>query len=531
MTKNIPLLMAFLTIAITGFAGEAPAPAASPRLGMNVAGISDWGAELPFVDIFKTSRAWISQQEGKNWGTGPALELDDHGWVKRLSTEGKCFAELPFNTNLQGHCPLGVYTVLYEGRGKLDFGGAKVISQTPGKIQIEVGGDGSFFLRLRETDPADYVRNIRILMPGFEESYLKEPFHPVFFNRWKGMAALRFMEWMAANGSKQEKWANRPHVEDASYAGGVPLEVMIDLCNRLKINPWFNIPHLADDDYVRNFARLVKEKLDPGLKPHIEYSNEMWNSMFSQTQWAEKKSAELGIPPADRPWEARGKFYMQRSLQIFKIWEEVFGGKERLVRIIAWQAVADAYWTDGILLSQSKGAVDVDALAIAPYITFCVPANKDASGAPSADEVATWSVDQAMDYMESKALPEAIQAMQKQKAVADKYGIRLITYESGQHMVGVLNGENNEAMTRLFMAANRSPRMGALYKKYFDAWASAGGDLCCVYSSIGAWGKWGSFALAEYYDTKPAESPKYQATLEWARANGQKVTLDPVPSK
>ena len=33
----------------------------------------------------------------------------------------------------------------------------------------------------------------------------------------------------------------------------------------------------------------------------------------------------------------------------------------------------------------------------------------------------------------------------QQKKVADKYGLKLVAYEGGQHMVGVTGGENNEA--------------------------------------------------------------------------------------
>ena len=31
---------------------------------------------------------------------------------------------------------------------------------------------------------------------------------------------------------------------------GIPLELMIDLCNTLKVAPWFCIPHQASDAYV-----------------------------------------------------------------------------------------------------------------------------------------------------------------------------------------------------------------------------------------------------------------------------------------
>lgn len=39
---------------------------------------------------------------------------------------------------------------------------------------------------------------------------------------------------------------------------------------------WINIPHAADDEYVTNLAKLIKDKLDPSLKVYVEYSNEVW---------------------------------------------------------------------------------------------------------------------------------------------------------------------------------------------------------------------------------------------------------------
>jgi hypothetical protein len=33
--------------------------------------------------------------------------------------------------------------------------------------------------------------------------------------------------------------------------------------------------------------------------------------------------------------------------------------------------------------------------------------------------------------------------------------------------------------------------------------------------------------LAEYFDERPADVPKYQATLDWAKAQGQPVVDDP----
>jgi len=503
------------------WAAEGP-PAASPRLGMNLAGPADWNTELPLVDVFRLSRPWISQKEGAAWGKGPELDLDKHGWVRRL--EPGCRAETPLCTIDGGHYPAGQYTVLYDGRGELDFwNAAAVVSREPGRIVIEVDpSKGAFWLRLTATDPADYVRNIRVIMPGFEQTYQENPFHPVFLKRWQGVACLRFMDWMHTNGSKIRTWDDRPKPGDATFSKkGVAPEVMVDLCNRLKADAWFCMPHLADDDYVRNFARLVREQLDPGLKVYVEYSNEVWNNIFPQTRYSWEKAKELGIGPAERPWEGGGKYYARRSVEIFTIWEEVFGGYERLVRVLAWQS-GNTWWMERIVLPYEDAYKHADALAIAPYLGMNVPPQgKDLS----ADKVAAWNVDQVLDYLENEALPKSIRAIRATKEVADKYGLMLVAYEGGQHMVGVGGRENNEAMTRLFHAANAHPRLGKIYEKYYAAWTDAGGDLFCYFSSVGRWSKWGSWGILQYYDDEPAKSPKFTATMRWARQCGQKVNL------
>ena len=214
-------------------------------------------------------------------------------------------------------------------------------------------------------------------------------------------------------------------------------------------------------------------------------------------------------------------YYGRRSVQIFKIWEDVFGGHDRLVRVVAWQAAAGDYWTDRLLLANCDAANTCDALAVAPYVTLCIgPGTKPTSG-----EVSGWSLDRLFAHVESESLPNAVAWMKTQKKFAEKYGLMLIAYEAGQHLVGVGGGENNEAMTRLFQQANRDPRMGEVYQKYFAAWADAGGDLVCHFSSLGSWSKWGSWGLAEYDDESPSACPKYTEVLETARRWGQPVRV------
>ena len=84
---RLVLVLAWV-IAVLGcsYAQQAPGPEQS-RLGINLAGLSDWNTELPFVDVFHLARAWISQRQGEKWGGGPPLELDERGWVKRLAVD------------------------------------------------------------------------------------------------------------------------------------------------------------------------------------------------------------------------------------------------------------------------------------------------------------------------------------------------------------------------------------------------------------------------------------------------------------
>ncbi len=502
-------LLSFLACPLESSAGEIT-PAQS-RLGMNLAGPSDWNTELPFVDVFRLSRQWISQRKGEPWGKGPPLELDANGWVKRL--EPGCWAETPLCTIEGGHYPTGQYVCLYEGDGQLDFGGVRrEVSRQPGRIVFEPGGQGAFFLRIRRTNPENPVRNIRVIMPGFEKTYRDNPWHPAFLARWRQFNTLRFMDFMHTNGSKIRRWADRPTPEHFTCTvRGVPLELMLDLSNRLGANPWFCMPHEADDDYVRRFAQQVKRDLKPGLRVYVEYSNEIWNSIFQQTRYSGDQGLKLGF--AEKHWEAAWRYSAHRSVEMFRIWEEVFGGRDRLVRVIASQA-AVPYIAEQ-KLSFHDAFKDCDALGIAPYMSLNVPP-KGERKRPGADVISNWTMEQLLDHVEQHSLPECTRWIQDNKKVADKYKLRLVAYEAGQHLVGVGGGENNEKLTKLLTAANRHPRMGEFYTRYLDAWRDAGGDLCAIFSSVGKFSKWGSWGLLEYFDDN---TPKYQAVLRWNAAN------------
>jgi hypothetical protein len=516
MKQTLTLLTALLLAALPVPTLTA-APVAKFALGINLAGPADWNTELPFVDVFRLSRVWISQKKGEGWGKGPALELDERGWVKRLAPD--CFAETPLCTIDGGHYPSGEWTVLWEGEGRIELSKGKVVSSAPGKLVVNIDAKGGgFFLCLRETKPENYVRHIRVLMPGFTaEDVAKSPWSPKFLARWRGVACLRFMDFQETNNSMQTKWSDRPRADDATFTRhGIPAELLFDLANRLESDAWICLPHEADDDYVREFARLAKAKLDPKRRAYVEYSNEVWNGLFKQSRYAGDLGVQLGL--ADKTWEGAWRYTAQRSVEIFALFEKEFGGRDRLVRVLPSQA-ANSYVAKQIL-GWKDAAQHADALAIAPYITMNIP--RDGKELTAA-EVATWSVDRFLDYVETNALPESIRWIADNKKVADQYGLKLVCYEAGQHFVGVAGGENDAELTKLLQAANAHPRMKAIYKKYYAAWEADGGDLLCHFSSVGQWSKWGSWGLLQFADDDAAKSPKFTATMEWAQKLGQPV--------
>ncbi|NGO39626.1 hypothetical protein G4L39_09495 [Limisphaera ngatamarikiensis] len=503
-----------------------PEPPPDPRLsrlGINLSGIADWGTEHPFSDAFKTARPWISQRAGAPWGQGPKLDLDASGWVRRLEPEA--WAETLLFT--AGHAPAGTYLCLYEGEGELEIrGSGRVISSAPGRIEFQLDPDrGPLFLQIRKTHVDRPIRNIRVFMPGTGPDAPTAPFHPRFLQRWRGFNTIRFMDWMETNNSRQRSWADRPTLSHATWSErGVPVEVMVDLCNRLGANPWFCMPHQADDEYVRQFARLVRDRLRSDLVVYVEYSNEVWNSIFAQHRYAAAEGRRLGF--SDKDWEAAWRFTAWRSRQIHQIWEEVFGKRSRIVRVIASQA-ANPHVTEQILTFRDS-ARHFDALAIAPYFSLNVAPQRSGS-TPPADEVAQWSLDQLFDHLRRHSIPEAVQHMRAQRDLAQRHGLRLIAYEAGQHLVGVQGAENHDTLTQLLTAANRHPAMGRLYETYLDAWLEvAGGDLCCLFASCGAYSKWGSWGLLE--GASQDHSPKFDAVVNWNQTHLRPAPAAPNPA-
>jgi len=299
-------------------------------IGININRISDWSTQFPFLDFTKQARTWVSKTEdsGSIWNEDRKLELDENGWVRSLKKNQ--IAELIFLSSIEKHIPLKKFIVRYKGKGKIRYikSATKISDYTEkNRDVIYINNDdsnGYAALQIIETDPSDYIREITIVPEKYIELYDQgEIFNPDWLDIIDDFRAIRFMSWMKTTDSKQELWENRPQVVDYTWSNkGVPLEIMIALANKINSSPWFNVPHLATDNYIRQFAEIVKAQLDSSLLIYIEYSNEVWNGWFEQSKYAIKMGEDLW-PNTE---ESAMQWYGKRSGEICDIWKkEVFG--------------------------------------------------------------------------------------------------------------------------------------------------------------------------------------------------------------
>lgn len=518
-------------------------------LGTNLSGIAPWSSQLPFINHFKSAQIWITQcskredpdcQEEWNTEEQDLLDLDQNGWVKSLpapqdSPKYTRVTAMLFN-GIANYYRGGKYIVLYDGEGKIEYGlGAKQdkAASSSGRDILEVDPSvrSGMMLTITATDPnqtGNYIRNIRVIKAEDEELYQSgEIFNPVFIEKTKKFRALRFMDWMGTNDSKQKEWQDRPTPETASYMEkGVPLEVMVALANKIKADPWFNMPHLATDEYITNFAKLIKQNLDPELKIYVEFSNEAWNWMFKQAQYALKQGkARWGEDQGDafRHW------YGMRTAQTCDLWKNEWQSqKDRIVCVIAthtaWKGAEKAILDCPLWVKEGNKPCyqhGIDAYAITGYFgsSLGIPSN--------VSQVESWvndgdrGVEKAFQSLnkggliqkDEDSLPQLNDLFLYHAKVAKERGLQLVAYEGGQHLAGRKEVVNNEKISQFFIALNRHPEMYNLYIKLFNNWKQAGGTVFMHFSDIGKPTKWGSWGSLEYLAQE--SSPKFDALMNF----------------
>lgn len=510
-------------------AEKLPQPGQSP-IGINVNALVDWTTSYPFTDIFKTARPFTAEREGTD------LVLDDKGWIVSKSGPASIVSPMLWGID-QSMLPKGNYTVTYDGVLDADYLCAEVVSRDKEKHTeiIHIGdSECGLYLKIGEVDPNDPPRNIRIIMPGgicgedvFNRvdgpaacdegnyrSFASAPddliFNPDFLKFHRDFSVLRFMDAQNTNSSKITRWAERARPDDATWQkNGMPIEVIVKLANTVQSSIWIHIPHAADDDYVERLSQFIADNLDPSLHVYIEYSNEVWNSIFTQNNYAIEQGMKRGLDKENK-YHAGWKFYSERSVEIFNIFEKAFGGTDRLVRVMGSQAVR--YGMTRILLDHKKAHEHVDVLAIAAYF------GGSAAG-EDLEQVRAMDAGQLGDYLLHKPIDLTVAEIQENYKIGHQYDLPVVAYEGGQHLGGIGHYVDDKELVALFHGVNRHPKMKDVYTRLYEGWKNSGGTLFVHYAGPDKFSKWGSWGIKEYLMQPRNEAPKYDATLEFIEKN------------
>lgn len=507
----------------------APEGLTNPTLALGLTGLSDWGTARPFIDQMLTARPWFAAAEGdwETMGTDALIAggyVDDEGWVTRIPPGIAAIRTIWAYPEATARDRAGTYILTYEGEGSLRLGGdARRIDARPGRITFTTEGR-AFWLDLTEIDPRGIgrpLRNISIVqdrhLPLHEAGVL---FRPEWIASIRDARLLRFMDWGMTNGSTVAP-GDLPLLHGRGFwrmkGQGVPVAIMVELANQIGADPWFCMPHRADDAFVRAYADHVRAHLDPALVAHVEYSNELWNDAFPQGRWVREEAAtRWGLPYGH---EGGYAFTAREATRDALIWEDAFGAEAttRLNNVLSTQTVNT--WATAQLLdpqpwaraepeSALPPAAVFDSLALTTYFGGSIltdPTTRAELVARVRQDPAAardWLTDRLSgpDQTDTPATNRAFIA--EQKALAAAHGLALLAYEGGQHLhhawaVPGLTEADIDAVTDFLIAYVRSPDMAALTARNWDMWQDLGEGPYMHFGDSGVGGRWGSFPLVD----------------------------------
>jgi hypothetical protein len=376
-------------------------PPRGMAVGINLEWMVDWETSWPFVDVFKKALPWVTSNDNDHYwdvwdtGFGPMIPVDTNGWPTRVPFSVTNSDTPQFvHTGLGTLTGPGTYHFIYEGSGDLHvwfspaalgeglYNGHAYLTATGGvqSLSFTTTNSTSAFIEIHRSATNDYLRNFHVVLTNFLSTYQTQPFHPLFLQRLQPFKCVRFIEWARSDEqwdltttNARTSWTNRttPSYYTQSADHGVAFEYMVQLCNTLQRDAWICIPHAADDDYIRQAARLLRDNLSPNLRIYLEYSNETWNYIFTQEQYVNAMGLSLNLDPA--PYTAGQLFVALRCAQIWNIFQQVFGSASsaRLVKVMA--TCPGSTWTTQTRLAAlldpnlNPAGVLPDALATAPY--------------------------------------------------------------------------------------------------------------------------------------------------------------------
>ncbi len=631
--RKLVVLTALAAVCGIATAHAAPFAAESlPQVGNNPGGIAYWDSPY-FANALANGGGWF-EFDDSHWSLGDLAlwqnpQFDANGYPKYLNSGRKLRAvtyalhsiygdSRPSTWPVRDGLARGHVVLTWKGNAdvRLDGNGAYLAAESSGAATgrllngrrvYRYAGDHVSWLEVHDIDTGNPITDIKVWLadPANPQnaSLENQLFHPTFLARLgeADWGFIRLMDFMATNGSPVQDWSDRrppAHAfmtgmlnprEPASGAGGdretgIAFEHMVALANASDKDLWICVPHLATDDFVRKLAQLIRygsdgvnpydhvvanpvyAPLEAGRRVYVEYSNEIWSGgwSFAQGDWAQAQADALGI--------GKPEFNARRFSQVWRIFQEVFGGADRLVRTAAVFTAAD--WYTGPFLDELARygptltpAVEPDVIAATTYFGngiqdwaharaqaqagtsdpwFYTGATFDAGGGtmrpvslPASDPYWTGTrieghLEQAFREWTRRLLAGDAQEGGGPDAVGVGGGFDawlhdmaltkfptpkpIIAYEGGPSLyTDYMDGgdSRDDGITIFAEALNRRPTMRDVYRIHLNMAKSKGLWSHAMFVGCGVWGKYGQWGHLEYLDQPNAQAPKYQLILDW----------------
>jgi fibronectin type 3 domain-containing protein len=402
------------------------------------------------------------------------------------------------------------------------------------------------------------ITGLKAIRPGFSAN-TTQVFDPAFLSSLAPFSYLRFMGWLGTNtspgyygdtGHHLITWSTRslptdfyqgvgnnissnPNVNAGAW--GISWEYVILLANATNKDIWINIPISATggsdpqdptydtstNSYIYQLALLLKNGdaftgnvgLNPGLHIYIEHSNEVWNSGFLQYTWnllaaedeVNQGGSVLNNDGDTNQYDWAYRRHIKRLYEIAQIFQTVFGSgslNTTIRPIYAW-------WQ----LDEGSGSNAANALAWFQK-NYGPPSNYFYAMAQGDYFAAT-------NYANDTTIPEVLSDMQassnasvsyvqKNKATAQQYGLKLFAYEGGPDNSN--GGSGTTTNIGVEILANRDSGMDTLVQDHIrNNWFAQGGDSFGYFDFSSAYSRYGSWGATDDY--RNVTTAKYNALV------------------
>ena len=605
-------------------------PSILTEVGMNVSELFSY-SHPPFANSLLTSYGnWLECNSSNSWGTSVAIwnnaQFDVNGYPKYLklgtTLRGVVFANATTYDNRPSTWPfrgkLALGKVLITWRGEADIRAAQgtfVSGESNGASTGRlINGRRTYMctntlyiqsITINDINSNSPPTDIKVWLPDpanpngatLEGQY----FHPTYLARLADAhwAFLRFMKWTETMNSPQQDWSDRrlpTHVFQQGRLNprppvtggvsneytGVAYEHLVSLCNTSGINPWVTVPHLATADFITKMAQLfrygsdgvnpytndvanpVYPPLNTNLVIYVEYSNEIWNTLLGETFWAQAQANALGITPQ--------QFVARRFCDTWRIFQTVFGGTSRLVRVAAVGTGQQTYTTGLLNEIASYGPTltppqTADVVAPTTYFGNGIQDwtySKAQQQAGTADQwffttntfldgtttkpvsIAAsdpyWTnanvyahLDQTFTEWRRRLLSGSAQTgggpdangvgggfdVWLRAAITNAFGVMkpLVTYEGGPSIYTnpAYDGSDvrDDGITTFFELLNRQPGMRDVYRIHLNMAKAKGLRTHGAFNEVESYGKYGQWGHLEYLDQPPTNSVKWTFLRDW----------------